>query len=175
MKSTSTRKYNQNNHNETTYFWWGIAVPDRLEGHLPYGMESLLSGTKGEKRFFINNYHHHCCIFISLYLLLFFSFTLDSAILGDRPTPLLRLFLFLSTWCCLRLFCTAKSNEMNEFFNSFSSSSSSRNASSAIRVSENSLINTSSSRYNSFSCDTLNVFNSEREPNSSFSKTNHSY
>ena len=44
-------------------------------------------------------------------------------------------FLWLAA-ICLRLFCTLSSSEMNVFLSSFSNSSSSRSASSAINVSE---------------------------------------
>lgn len=54
---------------------------------------------------------------------------------GKGLVPFCIWFLFLVTWCCLRRFCTANNNEINWFFNSFSYSSSSRNASSAMRVS----------------------------------------
>ena len=59
-----------------------------------------------------------------------------------------------------RLFCTFSSSEMNVFFNSFSYSSSSRRANSAINVSEWCWTRHSSSESSSFSWPTLHVSNS---------------
>lgn len=85
--------------------------------------------------------------------------TLGSKPLEDR-TILLFEFLFFSTWYCLRLFCTASNKDIKVFFNSFSYSNSSRSANSDIKVSENSRISTSSSKYNSFNWDRLKLLNS---------------
>lgn len=62
-----------------------------------------------------------------------------------------------------RLFCTFNSKEMKVFFNSFSYSSSSRRASSAIKVSEWCWTRHSSSDKSSFSSPTLHVSNSTNE------------
>lgn len=82
-----------------------------------------------------------------------YSLTLGSELLlfrfGERGGPGL---FFFSMWYARRLFWTASSSDMNVFFSSFSYSSSSRRASSAMRVSENSRIRTSSSMKISFSC-----------------------
>lgn len=132
-------------------------MPALLGDHPPCGTESQLSGTGKQIVLFRIIFRHRLLTNnVSCH-------TFDSDELGGRPTPLFRLLRFLSTWCCLRLFCTARSKEMKEFFSSFSSSSSSRNASSWIRVSEKSRMRTSSSRYSSFSWETLNVLSSEKQ------------